>query len=607
VLRDLHVRNLAVLAAGSVELGPGLNVLTGETGAGKSLVVDSLLLLAGARASSDLIRTGADQLTVTGVFAPPPDDAAACRGVLAEAGIEVAAGEEIVVRREVSREGRNRVFVNDQPVTLRLLAELAASLLRIHGQREELALVESDLQRQWLDRCGGAEAARLLAHVGEAFEAWRRLAERVEDLQGDERRRAERLDLLRFQVDELAAAKPQSGELAALRSERDVLRHAEAIGRALGDTHAALHEDEGAALERLARAHARLGEIAAWEPEAAGWQGELAELEVRLAEVARAVGRRLDQVEADPVRLDAVEERLALLERLARKHGGDADALAARLGTLTSELAEIEADSASLDELIARRDAALAAYAAAASELSAARERWGRDLAARLERELADLALARARLEISLAPRRRADSPLRHQGEAIEIGPRGFDQVTFLFAPNPGEELRPLSRIASGGELARLYLALQLAAHDEGASGRPTLIFDEVDAGVGGAEASALGLKLARLARGGQILAVTHLPQVASFADRHVLVRKRVEGARTATEVQPLAGEERIAELARMLAGHEVTALSRQHAAELVASAQSALRAAVAASQPLAPASPAAAAGRDRTRRRGGR
>jgi DNA repair protein RecN (Recombination protein N) len=568
VLREIHVRNLAVLAEAAVEFGPGLNVLSGETGAGKSIVVDSLGLLAGARASAEMIRSGAETLTVSGVFAP---GGAAWRALLADAGVE-GDGDEVLVRREIGR-SRSRVFVNDQPTTLRLLADLAPYLLRIHGQRDELGLVEPDLQRALLDRSGGAEAAPLRERVAAAHEQHARLAERLERLAGDDRTRRERSDLLRFQAAEIDAAKPRAGEDAELRAEREVLRHVEAIARALGTAFALLSEEEGAAVERLGRSQEMLADVEAWEPQAAAWGTELTELRIRLAELASAVGRRLDGLDADPARLDAVEERLAVLERLCRKHGGDCAAVLARRQEIAAELAELEGDADDRDELAARVAAALADYRQAALELSSRRAEWGRALAGRIEGELADLGLGRARLAVALERRRRAGSPLVADGEAVEFGRDGIDQVVFLFAPNPGEEPRPLARIASGGELSRIHLALQLAAHGETEEARPTLVFDEVDTGIGGAEAAALGRKLQRLARGGQILAVTHLPQVASHADRHFKVSKRVEGGRTRVEVEDLAPAARIEEVARMLAGKKVTPLSLSHARELIAGA----------------------------------
>ena len=589
MLRELHVRNLAVLAEASVTFGEGLNVLSGETGAGKSIVVDSLFLLAGARASTDLIRGGAEALTVSGIFAPEGDG---WRRVLEEAGVEPDAAAapvadhagdsraappvEVLVRREIGHNGRNRVFVNDQPTTLRLLGDLAPHLLRIHGQRDEMELLASDLQREWLDASGGEDARKLIARVAEAHASHARLAERLARLSGDERLRLERIDLLRFQAGEIDAAQPRAGEDEELRREREALRHAEAIARALGTAFSLLLDEEGAAVERLARSQALLAAVAGWEPPAAAWAAELEEARIRVTELATALSRRLDGLEADPARLDAIEERLSLLERLCRRHGGDLAQVLARRGEMAAELAELEGDAGNQDELRARAEAALDDYRDAALVLSAARRGWGEALAARIEAELEDLGLARARLGVRLERRRRAGSPLVLDGEAVDFGPRGIDQVTLLFAPNPGEEARPLARIASGGELSRLHLALQLAAGPAAtpaAAARPTLVFDEIDAGIGGAEAAALGRKLQRLAATGQILAVTHLPQVASHADVHFRVRKTVAAGRTDVQVEKLAPRSRVEEVARMLGGDKLTPLSLSHAEELIAGA----------------------------------
>jgi len=578
VLRELHVKNLAVLAAAAVELGPGFNVLSGETGAGKSIVVDSLALLAGVRADADLIHSGAETLTVSGAFADPGP---AGRGLLAAAGLEAPEeGGELLVRREISRGGRNRVFVNDQLATLRLLAELAPHLLRIHGQRDELGLVDPGLQRVWLDAAGGAEAAVLLGETARAFAEHRRLAER--------------LDLLRFAAAEIDAAHLAAGEEAALRAERDALRHAEAIGGALNGAYALLAEDEGAAVERLARSRGLLGEIDAWVPEAVEWGSELEEARIRIADLAGALARRLDAFEADPARLDAVERRLELVERLCRRYGSGASGAGGAVGgsggtaevlerrrEMEAEIAELEGDGEDRGALAEKAAAALARYREAALALSVRRAAWGAALAAAIEGELGDLGLGRARLSVRLERRRHEGSPLvlrgdggdGSEGEPVDFGPAGIDHVSFLFAPNPGEETRPLSRIASGGELSRVYLALQLAARGEGEAGRPTLVFDEVDAGLGGAQAAALGKKLQRLARGGQILAVTHVPQVASHADHHFRVSKEVVGGRTAVAVEELPAAARVEEVARMLAGSEVTPSSLSHARELIAAA----------------------------------
>jgi DNA repair protein RecN (Recombination protein N) len=567
MLRTLHVRNLAVLADVEVEFGPGLNVLTGETGAGKSIVVDSLALLAGARASTEAIRAGADALSVAGVFAPLGE---AERRLLEAAGLD-AGEDQLVVRREVQREAPNRVFVNDQPVTLRLLGDLAAGLVRIHTQREELGLLSAEVQRAWLDRSGGERAAKLARGVAAAYRTYRDLAGRLERVSGDERQRRERLDLLRFQVGEIDSAELAAGEEDELRRERAVLRHAEAIGGALTAAEALLLEDEDAAAVRVARAQQRLEEVAEWLPEVPAWLDELEEARIRLQELAVAARERLRGVEVDPRQLDRVEQRLAAIEPLLRKHGGDSAQVLAERARLAAEAATLDADAEGRAELEGRVAAALDEYAAAAAELSRQRAAWGRGLAGRVHRELGDLAMAKARFSVRLERQRREDSPLRVAGQPVEFSADGCDRVAFQLAANPGEPAGSLSRVASGGELSRIYLALQLAVRGSGEALPATLIFDEVDAGIGGAEAAALGSKLQRLSRGGQILVVTHLPQVASHGARHLRVIKRQAGGRTETGVETLTGDLRVREVARMLAGRDVTDLSLSHARELIA------------------------------------
>ncbi len=563
VLRELHVKNLAVLAAASVELGEGLNVLTGETGAGKSIVVDSLLLLSGARADSDLIRTGAETLIVTGVFEPA---GTAWRRVTDEAGIEPEGHE---LRRSAAR---NRVYVNDQPATARLLSDLAPFLLRIHGQREEMGLVDPELQRVWLDRVGGTEAEKLLATVEAAHQDWRRLRDRLDRLQGDERARRERLDLLRFQAREIDEAGLTAGEDEELKAERAVLRNRETITRALGASYDLLFDDQDAAVDRLGRAQSLLEDIAEWEPRAGEWMEELEELKVRVDELAGDLRRRFDGLEADPNRLNQVEDRLARVERLTRKYGTDVAGVLKHRRAVGEEIDELTEDEEGREELEAREEQARERYASVALELSAARREWGRELARRMEREIRDLGLAKARVEVALERRRLEGSPVEIDGEPVEAGPHGVDRVVYLFAANPGEDARPLARVASGGELSRLYLALQLATRGDEAAreSSPTLVFDEADVGISGAQAAALGRKLQRLASGAQILAVTHLPQVVSHGHHHFRVTKVEEDGRTATTVRELTGEERVEEVARMLAGRRVTDLSLSHARELL-------------------------------------
>ncbi|MFQ5351378.1 MAG: DNA repair protein RecN, partial [Thermoanaerobaculia bacterium] len=373
-----------------------------------------------------------------------------------------------------------------------------------------------------------------------------------------------------FQTAEIDAAELSAGEEEELRRQRAVLRHAEAIGGALSIAGDLLLEDENAATVRVARAQGRLEEVAEWLPDVPAWLDELEETRIRLQELAGAVRQRLQGVEADPRQLERIEDRLARLEPLLRKYGGSSEQALALRAQLASELETLDADAEGRAELEAAVGEALAGYAAVAAELSKRRAGWGRSLAGRVHRELADLAMAKARFSVRLERQERQGSPLCVAGQPVEFSGAGYDRVAFQLTANPGEPAGPLARVASGGELSRVYLALQLAVRGAGEAAPATLIFDEVDAGIGGAEAAALGNKLQRLSHGGQILVVTHLPQVASHAARHLRVTKRQVGGRTEAKVETLDADRRVSEVARMLAGRDVTDLSLSHARELI-------------------------------------
>ncbi|MDH3743846.1 MAG: DNA repair protein RecN [Acidobacteriota bacterium] len=567
MLQNLYVKNLAVAAEVGVEFGPGLNVLTGETGAGKSILVDSLALLAGARATGELIRADADELTVSGTFT---NVSAEALSVLDSAGVS-SLESDLVVRRVVSRAGRNRVFLNDEPVTLKLLTTVSQHFIRIHTQREELGLVSPETQRRWLDRSGGAAGQGLASDLAEVYQSYRELTARLERVTGNDRLRLERLDLLRFQSAEIDGATLEAGEEDDLRLERRRLRHGEAIAEAIGGALDRLVDGDASATDRLAQSERALAEIAEWEPSADEWRTELTELRARLEDLVSGMRGSLGGVESDPARLDAIEERLTLVERLLRKYGNSTIEILAQRERMRSELDELQASDERCEALTGEVEESLGRYRAAATELSRARKGWSEDLATGVHRELADLAMGRARFAARLSRRRREGSPLVVEGQPVEFSAAGFDEVVFELAANPGERMGPISRVASGGELSRVYLAIQLAARQGSSASGGTLVFDEVDAGIGGREAAALGHKLGRLARQGQILAVTHLPQVASFAKRHFRIRKRVSGGRTLMKIHQLDEVGRIDEIARMLAGREVTDLSRSHAEELIA------------------------------------
>ncbi len=567
MLRSLYVQNLAVIERAELQFGPGLNVVTGETGAGKSLVVDSLSLLAGGRASSETIRTGAETLVLSGVFEPSGSD---WRRLLEEAGVP-AEGDELLVRREVTRAGRNRVFVNDHPVTLGFLSAVTRRLIRIFGQRDELGMLSPELQRTWLDRSGGDSVAALVASCASAYEAYRETADRLGRLSGDDQLRLERIDLLKFQTSEIDAAGLLPGEDEELRAEREVLRHAEAIAGALHRALALLSDEDQAVDSRLAQAGNALQDIARWQPEAGAWADTLAEAGTLVNDLTADLRTRAVGSDSDPRRLDRIEERLSVIERLTRKYGGSSADVLEHGRRLAEELFELETADVRRDEVEQQAAACLAEYAARAEALSLTRRELGAALESDVLGHLRDLALERAAFEVEIGRAPRPDSALELDGERVAFDRLGVDQVTYRFSANPGEALRPLSRVASGGELARLFLALQTAVRGAGPAAESTLVFDEVDSGVGGAEAAIVGRKLQRLAGGGQILAVTHLPQVASRGDLHLEVKKEVRAGRTQVDVHRLDDERRVEEVARMLAGEEITETVRSAAEELIA------------------------------------
>jgi DNA repair protein RecN (Recombination protein N) len=560
MLRSLEVRNLGIIDQVALNLPPGFVVLTGETGAGKSLLVQSLQLLAGERADAEQVRGGCDRLLVEGVFDTPGDPVAL--GVLSELGVGVA--DALLIRREVTAAGRSRAWVNDVSVTVGALQRLAPCLLAIHGQHEQRGLTDPATHIALVDMAGGLLPQR--DAVGAAFAAWQFLRDRLASQRAALATRRDRLDLIAFQVREIDDARVKSQEIEALREERSILQNAERIGELLGQARSALSGEAGAvALARAARAVRDLVDLGVAVSEAA----EELEQAVLLAEDAeRLLVARADRVRHDPQRLEAAEQRLALLERLARKYGGSIDGVLEhrrRLASESEELAGVEDDIARLEA----EDQRLAGvFLALAVELSRARAVAARDLAARVVGVLAQLGMGDARLELMLAFREGSSDGLELEGVRVEADADGIDVGEFALSANPGEAPRPLAKIASGGELSRLHLAMRTVLRDTHAErDRLSLLFDEVDAGIGGRVADALGELLAGLGQRDQVLVVTHLPQVARRASTHFVVSKHT-GQRTVTRVQQVEGDERVEELARMLGGVDTAA--RQHARALL-------------------------------------
>jgi DNA repair protein RecN (Recombination protein N) len=553
-LRELTVENLAVVESVRLALSPGFTVLTGETGAGKSLVVDAVALVLGARASADQVRSGADAARVEAVWDAP---SLADEDPMADV---VAAGEgSVIVRREVGADGRSVARVNDRTVTVGGLASLGAQLGEIHGQHEQQRLLEPARQLALLDGFGGHAAP--LAEVAEAHRAWRATVAAAAELLTDPHELTRRTELLRHQVEEITGADPRPGEDAELEAQLRAAEHAETIARAAAEAVAALR-DEGGASEALGVAERALANAARHDGRFVELADRAAALAAEAAELARDAASSGEAVELDPASRAAAEERLTLLYDLRRKYGDSLEAVVGFGAEARAELERLEDQAGERDRLRAEEERRRAALEASAAGLGAARREAGERLVAAVNAELPSLGLPAGAFGVELEP--------------VEIGPSGGDRVVFTFAPNPGEPPRPLGRIASGGEASRLSLALKvvLAQADE----TPLLVFDEVDAGVGGRNAAALGERLRDLGRYHQVLCVTHLPQVAAHADAHLVVGKRVAHGRTLTEVRVLDADARSAELAAMLAGEGAGDEAHAAAAALLRGADTARR-----------------------------
>ncbi len=553
MLRRLTVRNLAIVEDLELELEGGLTVVTGETGAGKSILVDAVALLAGSRGSSDLVREGAGKLVVAGEF----DATAGARAIVAEAGLPDA--ETLLVRREVSSDGRGRAFVEDEPASVRTLARLGEALVAIHGQNSEQELTEREAPLELLDAFARAEEER--EATARAAADWKAAREVLERLEASRRDRAARLEMLDYQIRELEEAAPSETEEASLAAERERLRHADRI-RLAGETAlAALSEGEASAADRLGEAARAFADLAAIDPREASHLEEAEDLKRRISDLAAAARDAASETDADPGRLTAIETRLEKISRLVRKHGTPAGELPALLDGLKAERGDLANMEDALDRRRKESEKAGTAYGAAAARLSVKRRAAAGRFSSAVEKELQALAMEKARFRVALT--------------SLDPGePRagGLESAALLFAPNPGEAEKPVEKIASGGELSRLQLAIRTAAAGRKSRGR-TLVFDEVDAGIGGRTAEVVGKKLRELARAEQVLCVTHVPQIAALAHRHFLAEKRERGGRTVATVRRLEGKERVEEVARMLAGEKVPETALKHARALLEAA----------------------------------
>ncbi|GAB3420248.1 DNA repair protein RecN [Flindersiella endophytica] len=560
MLEEIRIQGLGVIEDAVLELDPGLTVVTGETGAGKTMVVTGLSLLLGGRADSGAVRTGAERAVVEGRLRVESGTSVAKRA--AEAGAEIE-DDTLITVRTVTKDGRSRAYAGGTGVPAALLSDLAEDLVTLHGQSDQLRLLRPARQREILDRYAGQPVLKPLAAYRKTYSRLAAIDTELTDLQTKARDRAQEADLLRFGLSEVEAVEPVPGEDEALSSEEERLAHSDGLRGAAEQAHIALvgDEDPGAeasdALTLLAGARKALDGMRSHDPELASLADRIAEAASLVADAGADLASYAAGVDTDPARLQAISERRAALSALTRKYGETVDEVLAWAEQAAARLADLDGSDDRIAELQAEQTKLRAELTDLAAKISQARTKAGKKLGAAVTAELAALAMPHAVLTAQISP--------------VDPGPHGADEIELLLQPHAGAPARPVQRGASGGELSRVMLAIEVVfAHTDGA---PTFVFDEVDAGVGGKAAVEIGRRLAKLARTAQVIVVTHLPQVAAFADRHYVVRKSDDGSITRSGLLRLEDKDRIDELARMLAGLDDSATARAHAEELLATA----------------------------------
>jgi len=583
VLVELRLENYAVIDNAAVEFAPGLNLLTGETGAGKSILIDALALLLGEKASSDVIRSGAERAVVSAVFETEAEAGDAVEKVLEKNGLDESEDGSLIIRREIAPGGKGRVFVNNQAATVAVLRQLAPHLATIHAQNETLLSFDAPARLALLDGFAGGQVEPVVS----AYESWKGIRSRIEDLERGEQDRLRLVDLWMFQKKEIEEAKLTAGEDEQLETEKRVLANAEKIYNAAMHAFDLLYEGDASTSSSLRAAQKQIEELARYEPK---FQEALAALEtarISVEDVGATVRDYAGGIHASPEHLAEVEDRLAALDRLKRKYGPKLEDVIAFGADVARKLSEVENKDEILREL--RSDSAKAAgdYLHASRSLSKKRQDSSRKLEKLVEAEINDLAMKSAfRIEMTTS-----------EAEG-NWSPSGIDQVLYMIATNPGEPMRQLEHVASGGELSRVMLALKVSvesgtdrvarAHPSTSSGQAfpakagatrqtakrraqrTMVFDEIDTGIGGRAAESVGKKLKSLARSNQVLCVTHLPQIATFADHHYVIEKKERNGRTRTSIRLVVAEERTEEVARMLSGAKLTDTSRKHAEQMI-------------------------------------
>ncbi|HEY8391405.1 MAG TPA: DNA repair protein RecN [Capillibacterium sp.] len=568
MLRELVIENFALIERLSLEFGPGFNVMTGETGAGKSIIIDTVSLLLGGRSSAEQVRAGAEAAQIEGVF--EVEARPELLNLLADWGIPLGDDRLLVINREINQAGRSRCRMNGQTVTVLALNKIGRLLMDIHGQHEHQSLFSAVSQREILDRFGGESLAERKAEVAALYSQWQAVKDELAGLEMDEAEEKRRVELFSYQLQEIEAARLQPGEEEELNRERALLAGAERLFASVSEAYQLFYgaEETGSVLDKLGAGVEALTKAAEVDPALKQWVETTTQVACQLEEVARELRSYRDQILFDPERLNQVEARLDEIAKLKRKYGQSIPEILAYAAKLKAELNSLEDRSgrqAALTKELRRLEEKLAE---AVQGLSALRRETADRLEVAVTEQLREVNMAKTVFKIALHRVADAEKGLVIDGETWAVGKDGIDQVEFLVAPNPGEGLRPLAKIASGGELSRLMLALKVILAEEDQI--PTMVFDEIDTGIGGRTAQAVAEKLLLLGRSHQVICVTHLPQIASLAHRHFYIEKKTQHERTAIQVRVLGKNERVEELARMLGGAEVTATTREHAREML-------------------------------------
>ena len=547
MLLTLYIENVAVIEKCSIDFEGGLNVLTGETGAGKSIIIDAIHAIMGQRTSREIIRTGADSAFVSAVFDEINDEVAA---KLRELGFEPE--EELMIQRTLSASGKSSCKINGRPATVSMLRELAPGLINIHGQHESYALFSPETHIDYIDSYGGLTGEREAYH--DAYHQYIILKKKLDEADSDDSARLSEIDLLSFQTQELFDADVQPGEAEALEGERRYLMNFEKLSDLLHRAHELLSGEDVSGCELVDMAANAMQSAASYSEEYEQVSNDLTDVYYNLRDCAESISDALDSLESDPERLEEIEERLDLLSRLERKYNCSADELPALAERMQSRLEELQNYDKNRDQLIADCKAAKEKAEKLAAALSAKRHTVAKDFAAKVQAEMCFLNMP----NVELVP----------HFEDVALSPKGMDKMELLISANPGETPRPVAKIASGGELSRMMLAIKTVL--AGADTVDTLIFDEVDTGISGSAAEKVGLKLREVSRGSQVLCVTHQAQIAALADNHYLIKKQVEQGRTFTEVTRLDHEGRVSELARIIGGVNITEAAVSHAEDML-------------------------------------